>query len=320
MSRIQSMMPRWSVGTAVALALMPFVSGCTPPAAPSGPSGPTTTDTRVAPAGKGVAMLDLFGNWFYVLRAPDGAAVFTQRGDFVMRSDGKLVYADKWYVQGFKADDEGEPRTDKLRDLKIVIGQASPVRATTRVELEGNVNPEDLEPGDTVATTFEVYDADGESTKIYVGGTLTAKDEASVLLRFDVRLTSANGTLLARATFRFDGEGNIVDQSVLQVSSSSPALSFDLELDGLTASSRIDSSIELDRQDGLGTGTLESYTIGKDGTIWGEFTNELKLRLGQFVIASFKSPGDLEPVAGRSDLFTETAESGPPRPAISTAR
>ena len=58
-------------------------------------SAPATTSAKVAPAGSGVAMLDLTGDWFFILRTPDGDAVFTQRGDFVLRTDGKVVYDGK---------------------------------------------------------------------------------------------------------------------------------------------------------------------------------------------------------------------------------
>ncbi len=317
--------PRFGWGPIVlALLVVPMwgVVGCTPVVDPGTgqPAGPTMTDTRVAPAGGGVAMLDLFGNWFFILRTPDGEAVFTQRGDFALRADGKLVYDGTWYAQGFKADEEGELRTDKLRDLKIVIGEASPVRATTRVRLAGNVNPEDADVGDAVVdTSFRVFDAQGAWSTVYVLVSLTGKSDSETSLQFDVRLGSASGTLLARATLRFDGDGAVVGQSVVQVSSGSPTLSFNLELDAMQASSRRDPSLAMTSQDGLGTGTLQSYTIGNDGGITGRYSNGLNLLLGQFVIAAFDSPSELAPVAGRSDLFTETAASGSPRPAISVA-
>jgi flagellar hook protein FlgE len=306
------------------------VSGCTTttfpvdnPNAPSQstpPAGPATTTTKITPAGNGVSMLDLLGSWFFILRDADGNALFTQRGDFELRDDdGKIMYDDTWYVQGFKADDQGTLRTDKLLDLKIVIGQPSPVNATSQARLKGNVNPEDAEVGDVIDTTFKVYDADGESTEVYVAAMLTAKNAAGTQLRFDVRLGGPKGVLLGRETFGFDTDGNIEGQAVLRVSSGSPALSFNVQLDAMEASSRKDPSLELKSQDGIGNGTLASYLIGNDGSITGKYTNGLKLLLGQFMIAQFDDPAGLAPVKGRSDLFTETEASGSPRPAISVA-
>ncbi|MBN1343154.1 MAG: flagellar hook-basal body complex protein [Phycisphaerae bacterium] len=297
------------------------LAGCTPylPSGTTKPTGPSTTDTRVAPAGSGVAMLDLFGDWFYVLRTADGDAVFTQRGDFELRGDGKLVYDDAYVVQGFRADDEGELLTDKFRDLKIDIGQPSPVRATTRVQLKGNVNPDDSDVGDKVATSIKVFDDAGKATTIYIAAVVTGKDADGTDLRFDVRLKASNGTLIARATFRFDADGDVDGLSILQISNASPQLDFDLELDKVTTSSRKDTSLALGSQDGYGTGKLQSYTIGNDGAITGKFSNGLKLLLGQFVIASFTSPEDLGPLPGRSDLFTATDASGQPKPAVSVA-
>ena len=313
---------RWFVRALGAAAMtMTFAAGCTPVVNPSGggATGPATTSAKVAPAGSGVAMLDLTGEWFFILRTPDGEAVFTQRGDFELRADGKIVYDDGWYIQGFKAEDDGALRTDKLRDLKIVIGQASPVHATTRVQIKGNVNPEDAEVGDETDTTFTVYDAAGEAATIYVAAVMAATDATGTQLQFDVRLDSASGSLLARATFRFDADGAIEGESVLQVSSGTPTLSFDVEVDAVETSSRKDSSIALASQDGVGNGTLTSYAIGNDGAIVGEYSNGLDLLLGQYVIASFASPSDLAAVSGRNDLFTETTASGTPHPAVSVA-
>jgi len=283
------------------------------------PADSTTTDMKVAPTGKGVAMRNLTGKWFFLLRTADGEAVFTQKGNFALREDGKIVYDDTWYVQGFKADEIGLLRTDKLRDLKIVFGQESPVRSTKQVQLEGNINPEDAEVGDVTTAKFKVYGAGGVGATIHVSVMLIAKDDSSTQLRFDIRLGSADGTPLALVGYQFGSDGALEGASKLQVTSNAPLLSFEFDLGGVMASSQRDTSLAMTDQDGVGAGTLKSYSIQQDGMIIGHFTNGVKLPVGQYVVASFETPSQLAPVSGRSDVFTQTDASGPPHPAVSVA-
>jgi len=63
-------------------------------------------------------------------------------------------------------------------------------------------------------------------------------------------------------------------------------------------------------QDGYGMGTLDSISIGDDGTITGSFTNGVLRTLAQISLASFKNPEGLKK-AGDS-LFEETTNSGLP--------
>lgn len=302
-------------------AVLACAHGCLPPSEDTTgrPTGPATTTTKVAAAGVDVKMLDLFGDWFFILRTADGQPVFTRRGDFELRADGKIAYANDWIAQGFKADEHGQAREDKLRDLKILIGQAGPVQGTTRVQLEGNVNPEDARVGDTVDATFDVFDGNGAATTICVQVKVAAKDDTGTQLQFDVYLGSAAGELLNRASIGFASDGNITGQSSLQVVGTSPPVNFSLELDKMQTSSRMDASLSATSQDGLGTSTLDGYRIRNDGTILGEYSNGAEFVVGQFVIARFDNPENLAALPGRSDLFTETTESGKPRPAVSVA-
>jgi flagellar hook protein FlgE len=266
-------------------------------------------------------MVDLFGKWFFILRTPDGQAVFTQRGDFTLNNEGKIVYADNWYAQGFKGDEQGQLRTDKLRDLKIVIGQASPVWATKTVQLEGNVNPEDVAVADKISTTFQVYDSNGDPKGVCAVLTVAGKDDAETQFQLDVYEGAEGGALMGHSIFRFDGEGNIIGTSVLSVGlEGTPPIVFDLDLSGVMASSRRDTGIQMASQNGMGKGTLESYKIGNDGRIIGHYSNGLDQVLGQFVVASFDNSDGLVPVQGRNDLFQATEASGPPRPAVSNAQ
>jgi flagellar hook protein FlgE len=55
---------------------------------------------------------------------------------------------------------------------------------------------------------------------------------------------------------------------------------------------------------------LSSISIGQDGTITGGFTNGQTRTLGQFILANFKAPDQLQRIG--STLYTETPQSGSP--------
>jgi len=69
-----------------------------------------------------------------------------------------------------------------------------------------------------------------------------------------------------------------------------------------------DYTISQGNGDGLSLGTLESYTIGPDGTILGMFTNGSKRALGQIAIAQFTNPAGLSKLG--NNTLTETPNSG----------
>lgn len=63
-------------------------------------------------------------------------------------------------------------------------------------------------------------------------------------------------------------------------------------------------------QNGRAAGTLESFSISKDGTIIGSFTNGAKQSLARIAVATFTNPAGLEK-AGNSG-YTATVNSGNP--------
>ncbi len=63
-------------------------------------------------------------------------------------------------------------------------------------------------------------------------------------------------------------------------------------------------------QDGYGMGTLDSISIGEDGTITGSFTNGVLRTLAQISLASFNNPEGLKKAG--DNLFEETTNSGLP--------
>jgi flagellar hook protein FlgE len=80
-------------------------------------------------------------------------------------------------------------------------------------------------------------------------------------------------------------------------------------LDGLTQYAAT-SAVSFVTQEGSSSGSLSSISIGQDGTITGGFTNGQTRTLGQFILANFKAPDQLQRIG--STLYTETPQSGSP--------
>lgn len=68
------------------------------------------------------------------------------------------------------------------------------------------------------------------------------------------------------------------------------------------------SSIQADGTDGYPPGTLQSYSIGQDGTITGSFSNGQTQALGQIALANFANPAGLADQGG--GLFATSPNSG----------
>ncbi|MBB5392910.1 MULTISPECIES: flagellar hook protein FlgE [unclassified Herbaspirillum] len=63
-------------------------------------------------------------------------------------------------------------------------------------------------------------------------------------------------------------------------------------------------------QDGMMPGTLSSFSIAKDGSIIGSYSNQQTKTLGQVVLVNFANPNGLQPIG--NNLYQATAEAGSP--------
>ncbi|MHB0912662.1 MAG: flagellar hook protein FlgE [Armatimonadota bacterium] len=72
-----------------------------------------------------------------------------------------------------------------------------------------------------------------------------------------------------------------------------------------------DTTVSTLTQNGLPLGMLDSFTIGKDGTISGSFTNGMNQALGQIALAQFSNPSGLSKAG--NNVLVETSNSGLPQ-------
>jgi flagellar hook protein FlgE len=87
-----------------------------------------------------------------------------------------------------------------------------------------------------------------------------------------------------------------------------------IDLTALTGYAGV-TTVAINSQDGRTAGTLESYTLSKDGTLIGSFSNGAKESIARIALANFVNPGGLEKAGSsgyRATINSGTAEYGTP--------
>lgn len=176
--------------------------------------------------------------------------------------------------------------------------------------------------GESVHTLLTAYDSLGAAVNVEVTMVLQSKTTGGTTWKYyvesdddsDIQLQVGAGTL------NFDSRGKLVNDTPLSVSidragsgSASP-LTIDLNFGGTEGSgvtalaNRDESTLAATQRDGYPAGTLESYGVGQDGTIMGNFSNGESRLLGQVALATFANPEGL--VDTGNNLFSTGGNSG----------
>lgn len=196
--------------------------------------------------------------------------------------------------------------------------------------------------GESIRTTFVVYDSLGTEMQIDLTMVLAHKDDDGTYWRpmfhsgddTDLQNHLENGTLPIAAPWlpvggeedlpllRFDNFGILADTAPIAVSvdrmdtGAQNPMSFELAFtspgDTVSAYSDTGSSSTLAAvfQDGSPLGTLNSFSVGIDGIVTGGFTNGLTRTIGQVAIGTFRNPEGLVDVG--NNLFGVGPNSGTP--------
>ncbi len=175
--------------------------------------------------------------------------------------------------------------------------------------------------GESVRTTMVIYDSLGASVSFDVTMVLEETPNTGPVWRY--YLESGDDTDLAIAlgtgTLQFDTQGRLnPDNSEISVTidrnntGAGQPLSFTLSFmdsAGQLTSTATGSAMQGVYWDGLPPGTLSTFGVGDDGTIFGRFSNGAIRTLGRVVVASFTNPGGLIDAGG--NLFGSGPNAGP---------
>jgi flagellar hook protein FlgE len=186
--------------------------------------------------------------------------------------------------------------------------------------------------GESITTSFEVYDSLGTPVTVDVTAYMESKSDAGTQWRFVATspentraqqftpggtvATDFYGAILSSGTLNFDNEGLLISSSGTSVTldrantGAVPQQTVNLDFGSLTALSRQHSDLVMDNQDGFATGTLNGFNIGPNGVITGTFSNGQTKNLGQVALAQFDNPEGLTDEGG--NLYAPGANSGTP--------
>ncbi|MGY1723143.1 flagellar hook protein FlgE [Blastococcus sp. SYSU DS0533] len=234
------------------------------------------------------------GDGFFVVNGAGGQQLFTRAGSFDFDATGKLVTPDGSVLQGWVADANGVVNANgPIRDLVVPYGQIVNPKPTTAGSIVGNL------PSDG-ATTFQVgadmYDSQGVLQKVAYNLEKTGPNT------WDVSVVHADGTpLMAPTGIVFDAAGNLTTPAGpdFELAPFTPAgypswtNPVTMSLAGLTQFGGAN-TLAAPEPDGYALGSLQSFTLGNDGTITGIYSNGLRQPLGQLAMASFNNPSGLE--------------------------
>ncbi|MDO8106116.1 flagellar hook protein FlgE [Isoptericola sp. b441] len=231
------------------------------------------------------------GDGFFAVRSGT-ETLYTRAGSFSFDANGQLVTPEGGLVQGWAADAAGAVDTNgPLTDLRLPIATLMGAAPTLNASFEGNL-PADAPAGTVLNRSIDTYDAAGNKAQLNLAFTRTAAG-------WDVAATGADA---GTGSLTFNADGTLASGGTLAL-----AGGMTVDLSTLTGYAGI-TSVESKTQDGRAAGTLQSFTIGADGTLLGSFSNGLKQPIGRIALAAFSNPGGLEKAGGSS--YRTTVNSG----------
>lgn len=244
------------------------------------------------------------GNGMFVVNGPSGVC-FTRDGCFQLDASNTLVMATTGLrVQGWMATDGVTDPQQPTTDLTFPTNTLRSPRATTEVQMEGNLLSTTTSTDAPTTGTVTVYDSLGEQHAMTISCQKTANDR-----EWDISVTVEGTT--STATVTFDDTGALPAGSSISVTAPMPngaaTLALDVDLQAMTqyAGGSVPSATS---QDGYGAAALQNLSITDGGLVQGEYSDGRSLILGRIAVAEFRNPEGLQ--RSGNNLFTASAASG----------
>ena len=234
--------------------------------------------------------LMISGDGFFVTKTGT-QTLYTRAGSFDFDGAGRLVSPDGAIVQGYTAVNGVVSDGGPTSDVTLPLGVVAPAASTTSATVSGNL-PSDAAAGTALVRDVQVYDNTGTARTVSLSYTKTAAG-------WDVAGTDPNGST-GTASLTFSG-GAQSSAGTMTIGGIAVDMSKLTGFAGLT-------TVAVSNQNGRAAGTLKSYTLSKDGTLVGSFSNGASQAIGRVVLATFSNPGGLEK-AGSSG-YKSTFNSG----------
>jgi flagellar hook protein FlgE len=244
----------------------------------------------------------IMGEGFFVVDK-DGLTTYTRAGNFSVDKNAFLVTAEGQRVMGYPAINGVVDTGQGLTPLTLGTGAISPPTATTSLQFRTNLDASSP-VGSAFNTPLVVYDSLGASHVLTFSFTKTGSntwDYSISIPAADVGQTG-NPVVVASGTgangLTFNGAGQLVTPAsditgitIGNLADGANALAFDWLLydngAGLLTQVAAPNSTTSPQQNGSGSGALQKFAIGSDGTVTASFSNGKTAVLGQLALASF---------------------------------
>lgn len=244
------------------------------------------------------------GDGFFIVQN-GGQNLYTRAGAFTLDPQGTLCTQDGMLVQGWQADAVGniDPNMP-VTSLRIRIGDTIPPRQTTNATIGGNL-PASAAIGDTISMTVTAYDQQGTSVPINLTFVKSATNQWTVSGSYGNPATSF---AMTDNVLTFDAAGELtvpadrgIDIAGGVIPGMTGAIVLDLGAAGSTG--RLtqfsgNTTVTVVDQDGYASGSLQSYNVGQDGTIVGNYSNGRAKPIARVALAVFSNAEGLERVGG----------------------
>ena len=242
--------------------------------------------------------LMISGDGFFVTSL-GGETLYTRAGSFDFDSADRLVSPDGAIVQGWGAVNGVVADGGPTGNITLPVGAIVPASASTAATFTGNL-PADAAVGTELVRTVDVYDELGNSRTVSLTFTRTGTPDADGWTVADTSTPANNVSLVAELDATGNPTGNFgpvaltVDGIAMELSA----------LKGFAGNTTVAGATD----DGNEAGTLNSYTLGADGTLVGLFSNGEQQAIGRVALATFINPGGLEKAG--SSAYRATFNSG----------
>ncbi|HEX9089667.1 MAG TPA: flagellar hook protein FlgE [Arthrobacter sp.] len=244
--------------------------------------------------GKSTDMM-ISGDGFFAVNA-GGQQLFTRGGAFNMDASGRLVTSDGATLQGWTAVNGVVPTGGAIGDISVSSTAIAPAKQTSAASVSGNL-PDDAVPGAVLNRQITVFDGSGNAKPLDVKFTRTAAG-------WDATGTDSAGNTGTTSLVFVNGK---LDPAASTAGGTMTVGGIGVDLTKTTGYAG-STTVTIDSQNGQTAGTLDSFSISKDGTIMGAFSNGSKQPVGQVAMARFANAGGLEK-AGNSE-YRVSANSG----------
>jgi flagellar hook protein FlgE len=171
--------------------------------------------------------------------------------------------------------------------------------------------------GESIHTSFTTYDSLGNPVNVNVTAVLASKADTGNVWQFYATSgdnKSANGTVLGDGTLTFNGSGQLtaVTGNTLNIdrtgTGANSPLTITLNFGTVSQLAGTSSNLVMTNQDGSPIGSLNSFSVGSDGTITGAYSNGQTKTLGQVAMATFKNNGGL--INNGGNTYSSSSDSG----------